>query len=110
MIRTFRYVALLEGITTLALFFIAMPLKYGWDNPVLVPPIGLIHGIAFLVYIAAMLFTLPGRGFSRTEWVRTVLAAFVPFGTFINDPLLKRKQAALESDGRRVPAPSRTSG
>ena len=110
MIRPFRYVALIEGITTLALFFVAMPLKYGWDNPVLVPPIGLIHGIAFLVYIATMLFTLPGRGFSRTEWVHTVLAAFIPFGTFLNDPMLKRKQAALESGARRIPAASRTAG
>ena len=108
MIRWFRYVALLEGITTLALFFIAMPLKYGWGNPVLVPPIGLIHGIAFLAYIATMLFTLPGRNFSRAEWTRTVVAAFVPFGTFVNDPMLKRKQAALESGGGRIPAPSRS--
>lgn len=106
--RSFRYVGLLEGITTLALFFIAMPLKYGWGNPVLVPPIGLIHGIAFLAYIATMLFTLPGRNFSRAEWTRTVVAAFVPFGTFVNDPMLKRKQAALESGGGRIPAPSRS--
>ena len=37
MIRWFRFVALAEGITTLALFFIAMPMKYGWDNPARVP-------------------------------------------------------------------------
>jgi integral membrane protein len=110
MIRWFRYVALAEGITTLALFFIAMPLKYGWDNPALVPPIGLIHGIAFLAYIATMLLTLPGRGFSTPEWVRTAVAAFVPFGTFVNDPMLKRKQVALESRDSRIPAASRTAG
>ena len=110
MIRLFRYVALLEGITTLALFFVAMPLKYGWGNPVLVPPIGLIHGIAFLAYIATMLFTLPGRGFTRGEWTRTLLAAFVPFGTFVNDPMLTRKQRALESGIGRIPTPSRSQG
>jgi integral membrane protein len=93
MLAVFRLVALVEGITTLALFLVAMPLKYGFDNPVLVPPVGLVHGIAFLVYIGAMAVALPGRGFTSREWARTVLAAFVPFGTFFNDPMLKRKQA-----------------
>lgn len=93
MIRFFRLVALVEGLTTLALFLIAMPLKYAFGNPVLVPPVGLIHGVAFLAYIAMMIVVLPGRGFSRGEWARTALAAFVPFGTFLNDRLLERKQA-----------------
>ena|SRR5688572_2574785 len=98
-IRFFRLVALVEGITTLALFFIAMPLKYVWGNPMLVPPVGLIHGIAFLVYIGAMLIVLRKHGFATGEWVRTTVAAFIPFGTFLNDPMLKRKQDAL-SEGR----------
>jgi integral membrane protein len=58
----------------------------------------LIHGIAFLVYVAVMFFALRGRGFGRREWVRTTVAAFVPFGTFLNDPMLRRKQEA-ESNG-----------
>jgi hypothetical protein len=57
-----------------------------------------------------MLFTLPGRGFSRPQWVRTALAAFVPFGTFLNDPMLKQKQAAPECGGRRNAAASRSAG
>lgn len=88
----FRGVALIEGFTTLALFFVAMPLKYLLGNPALVPPVGLVHGIAFLLYVGAMVIVLPGRGFSRGEWARTALAAFVPLGTFLNDPMLKRKQ------------------
>ena len=92
MLRILRTVALIEGLTTLALFLIAMPLKYAFGNPVLVPPVGLVHGIAFVIYIGVMLAALPGRGFTRSEWARTTLAAFVPFGTFLNDPMLKRKQ------------------
>lgn len=92
MLQTFRLVALVEGVTTLALFFIAMPAKYWLGNPVLVPPVGMAHGIAFLAYLAVMVVALPGRGFTFLEWLRTALAAFVPFGTFLNDGLLKRKQ------------------
>lgn len=92
MIRIFRYVALVEGVTTLALFLVAMPLKYLAGNPVLVPPVGLAHGVAFLAYLLAMAVLLPGRGLSWWQWLRTFVAAFLPFGTFLNDPMLKRRQ------------------
>lgn len=95
MIRLFRYIGVAEGITTLALFLVAMPAKYWFGFPDLVPSVGLIHGVAFIAYILAMMVCLWGRGFSGWEWTRTTLAAFFPFGTFLNDPLLKRKQLAL---------------
>ncbi len=94
MIQTFRSIGLIEGLTTLALFGVAMPLKYGFDYPDLVPPVGMIHGVAFIVYLVAMVICLRGRGFTAWEWTRTTLASFFPFGTFLNDPLLKRKQLA----------------
>ncbi len=93
MLRFFRYIALVEGVTTLALFLVAMPLKYGFDYPALIRPFGMTHGIAFLVYIAAMIVTLPGKRFGFLGWLRTTAAAFVPFGTFLNDPYLRRKEA-----------------
>lgn len=94
MIRLFRYIGLAEGITTLALFLVAMPAKYWFGYPGLVPPVGLVHGVAFIAYILAMTMCLPGRRFGVFDWVRTTLAAFFPFGTFLNDPFLKRKQLA----------------
>lgn len=97
MIRLFRFVGLVEGITTLALFGIAMPLKYFFAMPALVPSVGMIHGGAFVVYLIAMVICLWGRGFSRGEWARTTIAAFFPFGTFLNDPLLHSKQLADEA-------------
>lgn len=95
MLKVFRYVALVEGITTLALFLIAMPLKYGFDYPALIRPVGMTHGIAFLVYLLAMIVCLPGKGLGVTGWLRAFVASLFPFGTFLNDPYLKRRQAAL---------------
>lgn len=103
MLRLFRWVALFEGLTTLALFFVAMPLKYGFDNPVLIRPVGLIHGIAFLAYIAVMVVALRGQGFTTSGWVRTTLAAFVPLGTFLNDPFIRQHEARLATPGRPSP-------
>ena len=92
MIRIFRYIGLVEGITTLALFLVAMPAKYWFGFPDLVPPVGALHGAAFVLYIVAMVVCLWGRGFTAGEWARTTGASFFPFGTFLNDGLLKRKQ------------------
>lgn len=102
MLGVFRKVALAEGITTLALFFVAMPMKYLAGDPRLVPPVGMIHGVAFLAYLAMMVVALRGNGFTATEWARTTAASFVPFGTFVNDPFLKRKDAALRGTNRPV--------
>lgn len=94
MLKLFRGIALIEGLTTIALFLIAMPLKYGADNPLLVPPVGMAHGVAWLAYLLAMLVCLPGKGFSGGELVRTFVAALFPFGTFLNDGLVRRKMDA----------------
>jgi len=94
MIQLFRYIGIFEGVTTLALFLVAMPAKYWFGNPALVPPVGMIHGAAFVIYLLAMVICLWGRGFSAWEWLRTTVASFFPFGTFLNDGMLKRKQVA----------------
>lgn len=94
MIRIFRYIGVFEGLTTLALFLVAMPAKYWLGFPSLVPPVGALHGLAFVVYLLAMVICLWGRGFTPWEWLRTTVASFFPFGTFLNDGLLKRKQLA----------------
>nr|WP_314256314.1 DUF3817 domain-containing protein [uncultured Devosia sp.] len=94
MIRFFRYIGLVEGVTTLLLFLVAMPANYWFGHPELVPPMGALHGAAFVLYIVAMVICLWGRGFSAWEWTRTTVASFFPFGTFINDGFLKRKQLA----------------
>jgi integral membrane protein len=94
MLRLFRTVAFAEGVTTIALFLVAMPLKYWFGDPALVPPVGMIHGVAWLAYLVAMLVCLPGRGFSGWGWLRTFLAALFPFGTFLNDPYVRRHERA----------------
>lgn len=94
MIGFFRIVALIEGVTTLALFLVAMPVKYMLGNPVLVPPIGWTHGMAFLLYLAVMVVALAWARAPFWGWVRSFIASLFPFGTFLNDPYLKRLQAA----------------
>ncbi len=95
MLRIFRFIALIEGITTIALFLVAMPMKYWLGNPTLVPPVGMAHGMAWLAYLLGMLVCLPGKGFTAWQWIRTFLVAFFPFGTFLNDPMIHRREKQL---------------
>ncbi len=92
MIRIFRYIALFEGLTAVALFFVAMPAKYWFGNPTLVPPIGAIHGFAFVAYMLAMVVYLPGRGLSVRNWLTTFASGFVPGASFFNDRMLRRHE------------------
>ncbi len=94
MLQLFRTVALAEGVSTLALFLVAMPLKYAFDQPGLIRPVGWAHGVLFLTYLVAMVPGLWGRRAGLLGWLRTFIAALFPFGTFLNDGFLKRLQRA----------------
>jgi integral membrane protein len=91
MLTLFRRIALAEGISTLLLFLVAMPLKYLADWPGLIRPVGMAHGVLFVAYVVAMIPGLWGKGFGLSGWARTFAAALFPFGTFLNDPHLRRK-------------------
>lgn len=92
--RLFRHVAFIEGVTTLALFFVAMPIKYLAGNPQPVTITGWIHGVAFIAYMVMMALALRGRGWTTAEWARTFAASLVPFGTFANDRFLREREGA----------------
>ncbi|WP_294930320.1 DUF454 family protein [uncultured Paracoccus sp.] len=104
--RAFRLVALIEGVTTILLFFVAMPMKYALDLPRAVEVMGPIHGYAFLAYILAMIAALWGRGWSAGDWLRTAAASLFPFGTFLNDPFLRRRIAQDSGGAGPVPGVS----
>ena len=48
----FKISGILETMSTISLFFIAMPLKYIGGNEILVKVIGPIHGFLFILYCA----------------------------------------------------------
>jgi integral membrane protein len=94
-LRQLRLVAFLEGSSFVALLFIAMPLKYLAGLPLAVRIVGSVHGLLFLMFLAALY-----RAGRERDWpLRRSLAAFVssivPFGTFIFDRSLRREIAAV---------------
>lgn len=78
-----RIAALLEGTSLLLLLFVAMPLKYMADIPMGVKIIGPIHGVLFLGFITLMLTHLLRKDLNIMNSLLGIIAAFVPFGTFL---------------------------
>lgn len=93
--RRVRVVALLEGVTLVALVCIAVPLKHLFGIPAAVSVLGPIHGAMFLLYVWLLASTVGGDQWRRAEVARVVFAACVPFGAFLNAGFMKRKEAAL---------------
>jgi integral membrane protein len=96
-IRNLRWVGIAEGISFLLLLFIAMPIKYMLGIPEVVKYVGWAHGVLFIAYIIAVFAAMRAMQWNLF-WVLVALAAsLVPFGTFVLDKQLKRRQLALET-------------
>lgn len=97
-IRWMRCASLLEGSTLLLLAGIAVPLKHFAGLPVATTIMGPIHGVAFLFYVWMLVQTVSGGGWSRGETLRMLIAAFIPFGGFVNERALARRQCLLAKE------------
>jgi integral membrane protein len=82
MLTSFKWVARGEGISLLVLLFIAMPLKYIWDDPSWVKVVGMIHGVLFVAYVAWAIWIYLELKWSIKRLALVVLASIIPFGTF----------------------------
>jgi integral membrane protein len=92
-LRRMRVASVAEGCTLLVL--VAVPLKHLGGHPIATAIMGPVHGMAFLLYVWMLIQTVSGAAFPRRDVVRMVLAAFVPFGAFLNERILRRRQALL---------------
>lgn len=82
MIKIFKTVALLEGISLLLLLFFAMPMKYLFELPIYVKVIGMAHGLLFIAYIALAIMNKIEERWGNIKFLMICLASVIPFGTF----------------------------
>ena len=85
MIKLFRGISLLEGLSLLALLFVAMPLKYVWGNPEYVRVVGMAHGLLFVAYILFAIMTKFELNWKIKTLFIVFAASVIPFGTFYVD-------------------------
>lgn len=90
-----RQLAIVEGISTLVLFGVAMPLKYFAGMPLAVTLVGSVHGFLFLALVLMLLLAIWKVPISLGLAAAGVVAAIIPGGPF----LLERRLARLGDDG-----------
>lgn len=89
----FKWAAVLEGTTLLALVCVAVPLKHLAGVPAPVSWIGPVHGVAFMVYIALACNVASAQDWPRKRLLLTLLATLVPFGGYVIARTLDRAAA-----------------
>ena len=85
----FRFVSFMEGISYVVLLFIAMPIKYIGQEPILVKYIGMLHGILFLLFV--FFFVQFAEKHFKNIWdlVKIFLFSLLPFGFLYIEKKLK---------------------
>ena len=89
-IQTLRVVGFLEGISFLLLLFIAMPMKYIFDNPMLVKYVGMGHGVLFILFLIVLLVVCEKQKWSLKMFILGLIASILPFGPFVFDTKIKK--------------------
>jgi integral membrane protein len=88
-LKVLRTLSLIEGCSTLILFFIAMPMKYAMGMPQAVTWAGGIHGGLFVLLVTLAIMAVQIIPISNKLSFKLIIAAVVPFGPFWMDKELK---------------------
>lgn len=84
MLRIFKIIAILEGVSYLALFANMLLIKH--NNPelykTLLFPIGMAHGLLFMSYILLAVMLKIDLGWDWKKFGIILVASVLPFGTF----------------------------
>lgn len=82
MLKLFKIVALLEGLSLLILLFFAMPMKYFANQPEYVKHVGMSHGVLFIGYIILAIMLKMEENWDWKKFFIITFASVIPFGTF----------------------------
>ena len=83
----------IEGVSTLVLFGIAMPLKYAAGMPMAVSIVGSLHGFLFVGLCVMLMLAIAKVPISAGLAFGGMLAAIVPFGPFVYERWLPSNPA-----------------
>lgn len=87
MLKFFKIIGLLEGISYLLLFFNMLVIKNLNIElyKKMLFPIGMTHGILFVVYIVVAVLLKDKYNWSMPKFLKIAVASIIPFGTFYSE-------------------------
>ena len=81
-LRSFKLIALLEGISYLLLLGIGTPLKHFTGNDAMVRSLGMPHGLLFVTYVLMAFLLKKEQKWSTKDMVTILVCSVLPFGAF----------------------------
>jgi len=100
MLKMFRIISVIEGLSLIALFGIAMPAKYIFNYPDLVPYTGMTHGVLWLMYVLMSLSTSHEQKWSLMFWLLSMVLSVIPFGFVVLELLIAKKEKSTEESAK----------
>ena len=94
MLRIFRQIALWEAVSTVLLFFFAMPLKYIGDVPEAVRVAGSIHGFLVVLFVVLLILCWKDYKWSFGHVVKYFVLSLIPIVSFWVELDLKKQIAS----------------
>jgi integral membrane protein len=88
-----RLLAILEGISYILLLGVCMPLKYAFDLPQFTYPVGMAHGLLFVLYCVWVLVVGLAQKWSFATIFLAGIASLLPLGTFVADAKIFKPRA-----------------
>jgi len=94
MLRIFQQVALWEAISTVFLFFVAMPLKYFAGVPEAVKVAGSIHGFLVVLFVILLIMCWSEYKWSIGRVAKYFVLSLIPIVSFWVEVDLKKEIAS----------------
>jgi len=91
MLRLFQQIALWEAISTVLLFFLAMPLKYFGDIPEAVRIAGSIHGFLVVIFVVMLIVCTIEYKWSLMKAAKYFVVSLIPIASFWVEVDLKKE-------------------
>ena len=91
MVKFFRIIGYLEGLSYLLLLGVGVPMKYAAGNPGWVKALGMPHGLLFLTYVILAFNVYVDLDWPKKRLLQALGGALLPLGTLIFDYKFLRK-------------------
>ena len=92
----YRAMAYTVGVLLLVLVLVAVPLRYIWDVPAVVAVVGPLHGVLYMIYLAASFDMALRARWSAKATVLVLLAGTIPVLSFVAERTVTRRMRAGE--------------
>jgi integral membrane protein len=94
----YRIMANVVGVLLLVLVVVAVPLQYAAGHPGPAGVIGVVHGTAYIIYLATAYDLGRRAGWRLRRLVAPVFAGFIPFLAFVVERRTTRRVLAEQAD------------